>query len=162
MDLSERSVEVLSGCGWSEGRHTDPQQYVNALEPAGKPIPDVVLQFLSRFGGIECSFATSEKVDGTPPYVVPDSFRVFVPNYRGYLYFIHLWREALGLQLYPVGICHGDSLLAMDKWGRMYSAIDGYLALLGESWQEAIDSLIMGRECNVGFDAAELGRRGRV
>lgn len=132
---------VLRSAGWSETRSVPTAGWVGTLAREGLRVFPAAERLLANLGGLSV----------TPP---PDEHRVFMPDpftldpvraASGEADRIELWQEQFGLTLYPLGECFLHMILLTDPGGRIFAGTRGTFVLVGNSIEEAMAVLTLGR-----------------
>jgi len=136
--FSEKALHFLTEAGWDSSLCRDTASYTDLLEKEGYTINNHVVEFLQRFGGLDCAL---------PAFRVPNEFdRLrFDPIYACngiYRERVEVYEQRTGESLVVVGVAYSDHLtLMISATGRVFGAYDDYLAKLGNNYVEAINSM---------------------
>ncbi|MDR2492186.1 MAG: SUKH-3 domain-containing protein [Coriobacteriales bacterium] len=143
MHLSNVTQKFLTDAGWDESRRVDIAAYVDRLEEEGYAVNPFAEEFLSRFGGLELLQPLYnrenkfEKLYFDPLRACDEIYREKVETYEG----------RTGESLVVVGMAYNEYyVLMVSDTGKMYGAYDNFLALVGNTYEEALDTMFLCRE----------------
>lgn len=130
LQLTPDTAVLLQKAGWSENRWVDPTDAAAALRAAGYPVYPIVFDFLGRFGELSCKGCDTFHFDAKRAMASE-----FFENIRGV-------GNVVGVPVCPIGQCSGGSMiLLMDPEGAIYADYSGYLAFVGPSVSDCLNSL---------------------
>jgi hypothetical protein len=133
--------EVLRKAGWSPGRRV-PDDQVDAwcrMLGDGFTLSDAARAALAEFGGLEVAQSGPGVERAREPFELDPILAVGEEDR------FQLYTEAYGLDLFPLGEAAGSHyFLAIDPTGRTYLVMDD-IQLLAESFDEALESLVLGK-----------------
>lgn len=132
---------VMSACGWYEGRSTSVEEWVDILAAEGIPVFDAALPVLQEFGGLIIK----------APWHYPDGFKAettieFDPVGAGSgdADRLEYWGDILQQKFYPLGYRDQWPLyIGEDSQIYMHGIEHGYL--VGTNIREALRRMILGK-----------------
>ncbi len=147
-ELSEETIEFLSKSGWTPERKVDVTEYVKAHEEAGCSVPEIVVEFLSNFGGLKINLPHKDfiEINGKKKMLSGkvhfDGFIAgdFCDDFKPYAEIVKV------KNLYPIGEIGGQSLLFLDDFGRIYYEV-GYREIycFGRTIAEGLNKIVASR-----------------
>jgi hypothetical protein len=136
----------LARAGWSADRSIDTGKYERAIIAAGLPLYPVVVEFLSKFGGLRVEF----------PVLVPDGSKWSENRGRSDSFVIdpikaiadcspewfEYYSQRVGKLLCPIGEAHSDhATLLMGEDGAVYGGYGEEFWQEGKSGIEALENI---------------------
>jgi hypothetical protein len=138
MKFSEVTHAILHDAGWSEDYRHDTTPDAKLLKQAGYPVFPVVIEFLSRFGGIRFNYP-HPIMSGYEEYAL---FKVAEGSAYFLLEHVALDAEYLGRPLCLIGECYsGNMWMMMDEEGCVYTDYGSEMFFIGTSGEDAIEAL---------------------
>ena len=130
----------LYAAGWRPGRVVRTGHWESVLKSAGNPIHPAVLTFLREFGGLKVTH---------PHWGLPGEFDFFHLSPSAAMEHFPIEEDGLedandrvGKPLCAIGTASGDRMiLLMDADGKIYTAVDDLLFLVGNTETEALEAL---------------------
>ncbi|MDR2493102.1 MAG: SUKH-3 domain-containing protein [Coriobacteriales bacterium] len=143
MSLSGVTQEYLDDAGWGENRRVDTSAYLDRLQEEGYVVSPFVEEFLARFGGLELLQPLYnrenkfEKLHFDPLRTCDIVFRDEVEESE----------HKAGESLVVVGMAYNEYfVLMLSESGKMYGAYDNFLALVGNTYEEVLDTMFLYKE----------------
>lgn len=140
--FSQKTHETLEHAGWKSDYITDTQNWQMDLEKEGYHVFSSVIDFLHHFGGlyIKNFRDRSPQAPLTFDFDVSRAMRS-VPRER----IAYLYESRISSPLCVIGQAHEDHMiLMMDATGKVYGGYDEFMALIGNTGEEAIENLCTG------------------
>ncbi|MEP7284972.1 MAG: SUKH-3 domain-containing protein [Chloroflexota bacterium] len=145
--FSEQTLRMLQNAGWSEFYRYDISKYEKVYERAGCAPPSKVKEFMLSFGGLYFTVPgprSAKSVTGfdfNPVKVLQD---IYVCSDYEFI------SEQVGLPVSPayiIGSLHGiPAELLMVSDGKIYAYYDQILLKIGDSGEDAIEAMAIGRQ----------------
>lgn len=121
--------EVLKAAGWHRDRKVDAREWLEGLERDGLAAVPVAVTILENFGGLVVRSL------GNPP----GEFTID-PDVRDVLG-IRDAEEFLGVELTPLGVAGCQYHLLASRDGRVFEKFGEHLRLLGDGFEEALETI---------------------
>lgn len=141
--FSTTTEKCLLQSGWNPERSVDAAGYKEQLESEGYLVDTVILEFLTRFGGLYVEHPHA-KVPGAI-----DHFSLNPVEAADSICYerVATYEERVGEKLCVVGEAfRRHMVLMMSSSGVVYAAYDDTLVRVGNSGQDALEALCTGRE----------------
>jgi hypothetical protein len=139
---SPEAERILREAGWAAERRVDASRWIADLAREGTTAFPAAEAILSNFGGLvvkrtdqQGSSRHSFDLDPSRWYQARDEIR---DN-----------EELVGDRLFPLGETEGAGMLAVLEDGGIIWAFVGCISLIGTTWREALDHLVLGRGTTV-------------
>ena len=143
MNISKEIATELEKSGWSLNRKIDTTEILNVLKEERYDLNPKVVEFIENFGNLELEHPAFrfvgefEKMHFNPVIACSRIFREKIEEYE----------ERTEENLVVIGEAYdGHFLLMISHTGKIYGAYDAYLALLGNSIEEALHSIFHSRK----------------
>lgn len=143
MEINDEAKKILHSMSWSDRRHNDPSIYAEALKEEGYDVFPEALSFFSRFGGLEGKKPASrvpnayESIHFNPIKAASTIYRERVSAYE----------QRVNERLVVVGESNNRHfVILISESGRMFSAFDDDLFLLGENQSDGLNTLLGSNE----------------
>ncbi len=137
--FSKITTEALKGAGWSDTYRFDTRQYERRHAVKGCTVPKVVLEFLTRYGGLTI---TAARKSGKRPFL---SDLVLIPEYAAEGDYCDDWAsraQVIGVNaLYPIGDYAELMWLVMSDEGKVYGGASPDIHYMGDSGEDMIETL---------------------
>lgn len=136
--FSQPTLITLHEIGWTDDRQIDISVYKTLFDETNQVYSDIVLKFLSNFGGLEIIYSNKIRSDLRGNLIIDaiegkDSISIERLNE-----YIKNWIKK---PLCTIGINQQDTL-TMTLDGEVYSLFDSYVYKEGNSGEEAIENII--------------------
>lgn len=145
--LHKETIEVLSNSGWAPTRTVDVTAYLEAHEEAGCSVPEIVVEFLSNFGGLKINLPHKDSIEinGKKKLSGKVYFDGFIAG--GFCDDFKPYAEIVNVEgLYPIGEIGGQSVLFLDDLGRMYYELSlSEIYCFGVTIAEGLNKIIASR-----------------
>jgi hypothetical protein len=140
MKFSNDAENLLAKAGWHEGRAVNVSSIEESLIARGYSIAPVVHEFLQEFGGLRLKFPydRNKGTMGLMSFNAGDAGKGLTEKVKA------AYERAVGAPLCVIGM-ESQDLLMMDTQGKVYSAFEQYLELIGESGMDAIENILRGK-----------------
>ncbi len=165
--MNSLTQQMLSEAGWYPGRSVQTDEYVTAFQKYGVRVPELVIRFLSEFGGLYIRIPEPEEpLEFRPPSFITEvqsrsldiplsrnqiQLDQPVPNWADVIHKEHSLDGPLRLfaklslpEVFHIGWTPSDDFdLWMDKSGVVYGSWEwSHIFRIGMSGQDALDNLI--------------------
>lgn len=136
--LSEDVMTFLYGNGWTPERRINVDAYESYFIETQQPYSDVVLEFLSSFGGIEIKRPASEfpDISFNPIEAGSDLGMDDLKDYS---------ENWIHKPLCAVGHLRHHDIILMTPTGECYSAFDWWVVKFGNTVTESVENLCLKR-----------------
>ncbi len=142
--FSEASRYVLARAGWTPDHKVDISTFKQVLEQEGYEVFEQVELFLKRYGGLKSLNIHEDAKETSRPFHFNPVKAVNALYQEKVEYF---YESKIGGKLCVIGEAYDDHLiLMMDKDGNIYGGYEEFLACIGHSAEEAIETLVQGKE----------------
>jgi SUKH-3 immunity protein len=138
--LGPAAAERLTAAGWRPGRAVAIEPFLEPLLEEEYEIPEVLREFLRGYGGLEFTYQNPQNAALTDTCTIDPSVATNVI----YPIRVRLWGGRIGAELCPFGEAGGMSLV-MAADGRVWAGRDELLIVIGDSPEDALDSLCENR-----------------
>jgi hypothetical protein len=135
---SRDAEAILRASGWSPDRRVDVREWVDRLRRDGNQVSPVTEAILENFGGLRLEHKLSGGMSRYDLSLNPASWYGERDRVRDI-------EETLKSPACPLGEFSGDAMLAILEDGRVVSAFDGDIDLVGVDWPTALDLITLGR-----------------
>jgi SUKH-3 immunity protein len=135
---SPEAERILRTTGWSPDRTVDIDEWVATLRQDGNNVSPVAEAILKGFGGLKLR----HKHRGGPSQF---DLRLDPATWYGERDRVLDIEEILKSPACPLGEFSGGAMLAVLEDGRVVSAFEGDMDLLGDNWSSALDLITLGR-----------------
>jgi hypothetical protein len=139
--FSEVTRAALGRAGWRDDRVVDVVPFERALRAEGYDVPDHVRRFLAAYGGLHVSLPHPR----FPRITIQFHFDAAQAASGIYREKLEALAERTGAALCPIGEGYG-AMLVMDTSGRVYAVLDDWLAKVGETGADAIETMCTNRD----------------
>ncbi len=142
--FSPESYNCLINGGWSNNRTIDRNVIAKKLTNEGYKIFPRAIEFLEKFEGLHIIFHNKRtKKNDDFDFDIEKAFHIEVPERINEDY-----KDRIGANLLcPIGSAYREHfILIMDENGIVYGGYDDYLVKMGDSYIEAINSIISDQE----------------
>ncbi|MEQ8675123.1 MAG: SUKH-3 domain-containing protein [Aggregatilineales bacterium] len=138
-EFSKVTTEALKDAGWSDKYQFDTRKYERNHAVKGCTVPKVVLEFLTRYGGL--TITTVLKVEKRPFL----SELVLIPEYAAEGDYCDDWTgiaQVIGVNaLHPIGDYADLMWLVMSDEGKVYGGFAQDILYMGYSGEDMIETL---------------------
>ena len=143
MNISKDISEKIEKYGWSPERKIDTTEIIKALKEEGYHISEYALKVIEQFGNLELEQPAfrvkneTEKIHLNPLRASTRIYRDRVSEYE----------ERTDESLVVIGEAYNGHLtLMVSSSGKVYGGYDNYLNRLGNSFEEALESIYYSKE----------------
>lgn len=143
VDLLERPVqEILIKSGWYQGRKIDVSNWINELTKEGYKFSAYANDLLEEIGGL-C--ICPERIKFGKTYPGDADFNAYSAG-SGEFDRLEIFEMLSKEPLFPLGMVFGQWFLYVGESKKVYMGDVNQLFLLGNSFEEFLNNLIMGNE----------------
>ena len=145
--FDKKVVEVLKNYGWTDIREINTKHFTKAMQKNGYPVLDEVVLFLKKYGDIRVLFPKDKypgRLDDFDFYAVKAIDELYLEQVEAYQEQIQCRSLCL------IGTAYREHLvLMMDEKGTLYGCHGSFLAKIGDSGEEAIETMILNRNFEI-------------